>query len=341
MSIDIDWSLLPASELAESLIDALNRQLASSQRPSFIGPITITAFDFGSKAPEVEITDIRDVWRAFFQGDTDEEETHLSQAPPTSSLDEEPYDIVTSREARSYLEDEEGLDDASIYSGLVSPRQSITAVGIGLESSTLHFGMGRDYASAIMSPIPGLNNPSLFSQPPIRAPRGSGYPQVAASSVPPRRSSSAPPSPAVRHSSNPVGESPIPSLQLHLRMSHSADITLTISTSLTINYPSRSFMSLPLKLSVTGWIVAADLIIAYARENSRMYISITKDDVIDGSTASVGERLLPSLSIESEIGHADAHVLKNVGKVERFIAEAVRKAIVEELVFPNFQAIAL
>jgi distribution and morphology protein 12 len=54
-----------------------------------------------------------------------------------------------------------------------------------------------------------------------------------------------------------------------------------------------------------------------------------------------GQRILPHLHIESEIGHADAHVLRNVGKVERFIVDVVRKTLVDELVFPNFHTIAL
>jgi distribution and morphology protein 12 len=60
-----------------------------------------------------------------------------------------------------------------------------------------------------------------------------------------------------------------------------------------------------------------------------------------GQGSSIGQRILPELHIESEIGHADAHVLRNVGKVERFIADAVRKVLVDELVFPNFHTIAL
>jgi distribution and morphology protein 12 len=55
----------------------------------------------------------------------------------------------------------------------------------------------------------------------------------------------------------------------------------------------------------------------------------------------IGQRLLPSLQIESEIGDADAHVLRNVGKVEKFITDVVRKTLVDELVFPNYHTIAL
>jgi distribution and morphology protein 12 len=51
------------------------------------------------------------------------------------------------------------------------------------------------------------------------------------------------------------------------------------------------------------------------------------------------QRLLPKSYIESEIGQANKHVLKNVTRVERFIQ--VRTSVVEELVFPNFHTLIL
>ena len=50
----------------------------------------------------------------------------------------------------------------------------------------------------------------------------------------------------------------------------------------------------------------------------------------------VGQRLLPNIFIESELGQADKHVLKNVTRVERFIQDVIRKTVEEELVFPNY-----
>ena len=55
----------------------------------------------------------------------------------------------------------------------------------------------------------------------------------------------------------------------------------------------------------------------------------------------IGQRLLPNIYIESEIGQVDKHVLKNVTRVERFIQDVIRKSIVEELVFPNFHTLIL
>ena len=73
------------SSLTSHIISILNTQLSSASRPSFIGPIEITNLDFGSNAPDVEIKDIRDVWRAFDDDDEDEEEEYEE---PVEQLEE-------------------------------------------------------------------------------------------------------------------------------------------------------------------------------------------------------------------------------------------------------------
>ncbi|CAO1620274.1 unnamed protein product [Parajaminaea phylloscopi] len=55
----------------------------------------------------------------------------------------------------------------------------------------------------------------------------------------------------------------------------------------------------------------------------------------------VGERLLPHITLESSVGQAEKHVLRNVGKVEKFLIELIRKAVEDELVWPNFYTLAL
>jgi distribution and morphology protein 12 len=128
-------------------------------------------------------------------------------------------------------------------------------------------------------------------------------------------------------------------LQLHLRVNYTSDLTLTLLTSLSINYPSPAFMSLPLKLSITGLTLAGDVVMAYSGDKHRVHVCFIDEE--EQSGLPIGQRILPSLNIDSEIGNADAHILRNVGKVERFIADVVRKTLVEELVFPNFLTVAM
>jgi distribution and morphology protein 12 len=54
-----------------------------------------------------------------------------------------------------------------------------------------------------------------------------------------------------------------------------------------------------------------------------------------------GARLLPVIHIESEIGQAEGHLLKNVSRVERFVQDVIRRTLEDELVFPNFHTIIL
>ena len=344
MSVDIDWESLrsPTYGLARKLVETLNQHLESASRPSFIGPIKVTDFNFGSIGPAVEITDVRDVWRAFEDADAEGDQVEISPSAPTSTLDDEVYDVISTSEARDFLagisEDETlALDNTSIYSGLASPRHSVGVVGMGMGfgPSALHFGIGRDYASAMMSTQPAQRNLSLFSQPHPRTRSVSRYPLTASAS---RRQHSL-------RTNSPVdkpreGLDNAPSLQVHLRLSHRSNVSLTLLTSLSINYPSPSFMSLPLRLTVTSFTVRAEIILAYSSEKRRLYVTLLNDD--GGSAGeTAGERVLPYLNIESEIGHTDAHVMKNVGKVEKFIADVIRKTLMEEVGFPNFQTIAL
>jgi distribution and morphology protein 12 len=151
-----------------------------------------------------------------------------------------------------------------------------------------------------------------------------------------------------------------------------------LTTSLLINYPSPMFMSLPIKLSVTGLIFTGEIAVAYEGERKRVHLCILDDldpygpaagsnrrkrdsvdsmqsdldpDTIDSPMGGayprsskplpVGQRLLPSIYIESEIGQTDKHVLKNVTRVERFIQDVIRKTVEEELVFPNFHTLVM
>jgi distribution and morphology protein 12 len=119
-------------------------------------------------------------------------------------------------------------------------------------------------------------------------------------------------------------------------------------------------MSLPLELTVTGLAFEGVLIVAFEGGRRRLHLSLVEaadsDPTVTPGRASgaafgrpsglgpgvagtkqastVGARLLRSAQVESEVGQADKHVLKNVGKVEKFVLEVARKTLENELVFP-------
>lgn len=146
-------------------------------------------------------------------------------------------------------------------------------------------------------------------------------------------------------------------LQVVARVKYSGDVQMVLTAEILLDYPMPSFVGIPLKLSITGMAFDGVAIVAYIRK--RMHFCfldpedadtlvgehVTQDETShDPSTwnkakkppADVG--LLKEIHIESEIGRQESGkvVLKNVGKVEKFVLEQVRRIFEEEFVFPSF-----
>jgi len=280
MSIDLDWSKLDAN-LADSVVAVLNGHLASMSRPDFIGPISVTALDFGTVPPELELIDVTDVRHEFLEEDDPED---LAVDRPTNEQVEERYQHLP-----------------------------------------FHVRQGRD----------------KFGAPPL-----SSSPEVDWTTE----------NPSEAKVSATMSQS-WPPLQMHFRLSYNSDLRLTMTTSLLINYPSPLFLSLPIKLHLTSVILNAEVVIAYESVTGKRRLHFCLMDDSETSMRpspsaehlgavqpmekppAVGLRILPQIIIESEIGDADKHALKNVSRVERFILDALRTLVVDELVFPNFQTI--
>jgi mitochondrial distribution and morphology protein 12 len=469
MSIDLDWSKLDAS-FASSLIDALNRQLQSTPRPSLIGPIEITSFDFGSQPPVVELVDLRDIYRDFLEDDGDDNNdddddyennidaaggfsrySSAGQGQGRRDKDDEEYEWVSRKSAQRGMVTEEaapmyyhhlpphvryaGGPASDVYAAPPEPApaplqpSSSSAVGAGgvahpeqqqheatfslspsasaaadTTSSWRDFRSGQQTRNTHSSndlrsarrPTGTTAAPSSASAASSLSPLPHPHPDLADVDVSPP---AAPPAataatttvvtatattedntgvaglttiptahddPAAATAAAPAAADEHPNLQLHLLVSWHSDLRLTLTTSLRINYPSPLFMSLPIKLSVTGLVFDGELAVAY-EGGRRVHLCVL--DGLDpygpsarrasgsqGSTPSdpegdddahaakplpVGQRLLPEIFIESELGQADKHVLKNVTRVEKFIQDVIRKTIEEELVFPNFHTLVL
>lgn len=386
MSIDLEWPKLDAS-LSRTLVDVLNRQLAHTQRPSFIGPVEITGLDFGTHAPDVELVDLRDIHRDFLEDDDGSDVASQSEqdnvkvteggAEADGDGDEDGFEWVSRRAARRGL-----AEDTLAYHHL-PPHVRYgrgPAVDVDLFASTpaLYPGSSRDmwrapggYMNMSMPSLglgdfrpPRPSSSAAFHPGPLASKAGSAHESASSMAVC---------HPTTRHPSPSPDPSPDqqqqarPDLQLHLHLNWHSNLRLTLTTSLLINYPSPSFMSLPIKLSVTGLVFNGEVAVAYEGSRGRVHVCIldeldpygpacrrersqssTPPEMDDdtggkreGKPLPVGQRLLPSIMIESEIGQADKHVLKNVSRVERFIQDVIRKTVEEELVFPNFHTLVM
>ena len=393
MSIDLEWGKLDPS-LANYVVEVLNRQLSNVDRPSFIGPIEVTSLEFGSASPDVELVDLRDIYRDFLEDDEDD-------------LDRGPVKVTEGATGGAAAEDEEfewvsrravGRDETLAYRHLPphvrygrggggGPAELFTSVPAPARSTSSLDRLTPNFAEYRPPNLPLWQSMPLYRNPTPSTPFTTGlfrhnshdylhqetYSKSPASlSIDSQRNPSSPHSqePPVHIASDPP-QNPHPNLQLHLRINWHSNLRITLTTSLLINYPSPMFMSLPIKLSVTGLVFDGEVAVAYEGERRRVHLCIL-DDLDPYGPASdrpkrepdstppeldeetplssiprpskpqpIGQRLLPSIFIESEIGQTDKHVLKNVTRVERFIQDVIRKTVEEELVFPNFHTLLM
>ncbi|KAL6241513.1 Mitochondrial distribution and morphology protein 12 [Rhinocladiella similis] len=143
-------------------------------------------------------------------------------------------------------------------------------------------------------------------------------------------------------------------LQVVARVKYSGDVRMTLTAEILLDYPMPSFVGIPLKLAITG--MAFDGVAIVAMIKRKMHFCFLD---ADDASALVGETVSPErhktthsrddskshpsgplreILVESEIGRQEngKQVLKNVGKVEKFVLEQVRKIFEEEFVFPSY-----
>lgn len=168
------------------------------------------------------------------------------------------------------------------------------------------------------------------------------------------------------------GETPMPTaehdrspedLQVVFRATYSGDIKLAMTAEVFLDYPMPSFVGIPLKLNITGMTFDGVGIMAYIKRKAHVCFLAPEDaealvgpdvdmDSSDGDTPDHGPSatkdsahkahrvggLIEDIRIESEMGESESgrQVLKNVGKIEKFILEQVQRIFEDEFVYPSF-----
>ncbi|MCJ1302112.1 Mitochondrial distribution and morphology protein 12 [Hypocenomyce scalaris] len=169
-------------------------------------------------------------------------------------------------------------------------------------------------------------------------------------------------SPPPRH---PQPHTPDPSdLQIVLHIAYTGSVRLSLTAEILLDYPMPSFVAIPLKLNITGLSFDGVALIAYLRKRAHFCFLGPEDaealvgaeglqddrtkeggpsDLQRGRASGHGKQggiggLLKEIKVESEIGQKEGgkQVLKNVGKVEKFVLEQVRRIFEDEFVYPSF-----
>lgn len=163
----------------------------------------------------------------------------------------------------------------------------------------------------------------------------------------------------------PRRHTPDPSdLQIVLHIAYTGSVRLSLTAEILLDYPMPSFVGIPLKLNIAGLSFDGVALIAYLRKRAHFCFLGPEDaetlvgaggmqddptgerapaDSQRGKAGSHGRRggiggLLKEIKVESEIGQKEGgkQVLKNVGKVEKFVLEQVRRIFEDEFVYPSF-----
>lgn len=140
-------------------------------------------------------------------------------------------------------------------------------------------------------------------------------------------------------------------IQVVAHVQYSGDIKMSLTAEILLDYPMESFVGIPLKLNITGLTFDGVAIIAYIKKRAHFcFLSPDDADALVGNESfgsfmedSQKQRLkvgglLEHIKVESEIGGQGSgkQVLKNVGKVESFVLEQVRRIFEDEFVYPSF-----
>ncbi|KAF9085510.1 Mitochondrial distribution and morphology protein 12 [Mortierella sp. AD031] len=122
-------------------------------------------------------------------------------------------------------------------------------------------------------------------------------------------------------------------IQMLLSVHYQGQMGFTVETELLLNYPTYAFLTLPVKLVITGFSFKSKMLMGYLRD----HVNITFLEPEDPN-----ESILSNVRIESQVGDEQKQaVLKNVGKIERFVVEQLRKFITEDFVYPSYHSIEL
>ncbi|RHZ54063.1 hypothetical protein Glove_431g28 [Diversispora epigaea] len=369
MSFDIFWEKLD-NEMAKKVQDILTNHFRNSaNKPSFIGDIVISDFHFGTLPPSIEINNITDPFPEFYLPDNsivdlDTNNNNNNNNNNNSNNNNNNNNSNNNNNNGSGSGSGSGSGNGNGGIGL-SRMNSANSTASGLSNS---YGIGG---------IGGIGTTSTnsigFSSSIIDDYHNSEYLYYQQRLLREQQQHHLPYNHHLLHSTSPpsllpslllphhhLGENIIDNFdnvdsfesmmipeeveevssikkhdtdaQLHISIDYKGDMRMIITTELYMNYPSMMFMSLPIRLTITGFEFSATAVIAYLKRRINFCFLEPKNPE---------ESLLKEVHIESEVGDKEKQVLKNIGKLERFIVDQLRKFIDEELIFPSYHSIEL
>ncbi|KAF5208522.1 putative mitochondrial distribution and morphology protein [Clavispora lusitaniae] len=336
MSFDINWDKLVSDDsISNSIKDFLNDQFNEISLPSFVDTLSVTGFSLGSIPPNITIRHIGNPFDEFYKRNVPEEEAKKGQLPVSPELSGSDSDSSEEEPAINNLDSANQQDFTPLLPEVDSLRRQNQESKHFNNFNMNNVGLGHM----------DLDTPTNFFNPH-----------------------------AYRLHSNSVGRNESVKkndndIQFILEIDYKGDVALEIVVNLLVNYPSAHFITLPIKLKITDLVIHSLAAVAYL-ENS-VFISFLCDlndadsdyftsasmhrrsdahsrgshippssggNITDYVPSNNKERIdvIRSVKIDTEIGEMENNVLRNVGKVEKFLVEQLRNIIRDETAWPSW-----
>ncbi|KAJ9058901.1 Mitochondrial distribution and morphology protein 12, variant 3 [Entomophthora muscae] len=259
MSFQTFWGNI-TSKFTETIKEELAAQLqAIPNRPSFLGEIKLLTLDFGKVPPEIELTDLVDPFPEFYRFDDTEHlpgnySTHYSQGGhPFSPGHGHLHDIGEEHSSITNVDQYEEhypLSPTTMPQHAINPNELASSLrnlasnpeGPTNQSWEENLDVDSDQNSDELASGAYFGRDNLY------------YSRNFMNSYPP-----SPPS-LHNHGHQNLHSKHDEDVQAHLKVLYDGDMSLTISTSLNIDYPTKNFMSLPIVLKVTGFTLEGTLV---------------------------------------------------------------------------------
>lgn len=376
MSFEINWDkLVEDPAINEGIREFLDDQLHNIELPLYISSLSVTNFNLGTIPPDISIIHIGNPFDEFYEdnlNDLDERlaSLNLNRKASTNSFydnssDEDDYDNASTN--LSTISEDSGFRKSFTMEfpklggktaselhneEMNKSRNSLDSLSLMLGNNNLNFLHNHNLNNLGLG---ALATPSISS---TRADTPTRFLEHVRSSAMREGSSS------FIKTKKPADQKDPNDLQLIVEINYRGDLEINITVDLLVNYPSPKFISLPIKLHITDIVIHSIAVIAYLKHS--VFISILcdiNDQTSDYFTSSIHSHeshnngmnsggnfvdyisngssferidIIKKIKIESQIGGAEHNILRNVGKVEKFLSDRLRGLLRDEIAWPSW-----
>lgn len=358
MSFEINWDqLISDNVINDSIKEFLHHQFLNISLPLYINNLSVTNFSLGDQAPEVIVRHIGDPFDDFYEEEGDEkDDTRENEGEDEDEEEDDDNDGETTNASISEDMTTNHINDQGHPPIKPSPpplerlRTSLDSVSLMLGNSSLNYMHNYNMNNIIgLGPNNGTETPMAIINPNPRKPSQLRVQHSEAS----------------LRAGEKAHEKDVNDIQLIAEIKYSGNLHIEVVVNLLVNYPSPNFISLPIKLHITDLVIHSIATIAYLKKSIFLsflcdiddttsdYFTLSSNSTEPSRTPPLNsggnfvdymagpnnrERIdiIKNIRIESEIGEVENNILRNVGKVEKFLIDQLRSIIRDEVAWPSW-----